>query len=587
MSTPNGCQLDGRKSTAKRRWRSPLAVFTSAIALAGTGIGLVAASGTAAAAPLPAANANVTSAILSTDKTEMTVHLTGTGFAPNEPFAVYAAGNDGVTYSTDTSSLKYKTSEEPQSTANGTMDADVLLATDSPSAKGPKTVTVTGFLDDASAPDNQNFGPVGPVTVTKASPPPPSCDSKKKDSDGSSTAWYSDVKFKIGTTSYANYTAALTAAKPGQTIVATGTATIPKGCTSNTFNALYMQPGATLQTQVLLDQDTTTLTGTGNPQTFSVKVTLPSSGTGEGQLCGKIVLQGDSGVGSVITDFHNGTYGPRKFGNGYTGLITKDFGSCETPPPPHAGPPQLSASAGSCSAANGSSGSINWTATNPKDGAGTDHYTVVTLMGDTVVKEQLVDVPDGQSVSGSVTGLKPGTYTVFVVASNEQKSSSVQVTVGTCPPPVTPPTPVINVTATLHFACAANGYANANAVVDSTGSTESFGAEVVVNGKQWAHAMLPPNSTWTPKLTNVPDGATIVVNAADVQRAVVKVTGCTQAPGPKTGPTGTPQHPLAPPSGGYLSMWQRPVTWFAVGALLILAGLGLGGFGVIASRREA
>ncbi|HVS58330.1 MAG TPA: hypothetical protein VHD60_01175 [Candidatus Saccharimonadales bacterium] len=570
-----------RPSKWGKKERRFLASLATAGALAGTSAGLVASAGTAAASPLPPANANVTSAVLSADKTEMTIHLTGTGFAPNEEFGVNATGNDGVTYSTDTSSIKYATDEEPASKADGTMDADVLLATTTPSAKGPKTITVTGFLDDSSAPDNQNFGPVGPVKVTKATPPPV-C---KKDSDASSLAWYSNVVFKIGTTTYSNYTKALTAAKPGDTIVATGTANIPEGCTSNPFNALYMQPGATLQTQVLLDHHTDTLTGTGRPQTFSESATLPSSGTGEGQLCGTIVMQGDSGVGEVITDFHNGTYGDRKFANGYTTRITKDFGSCEQPPPPQAGAPQLSASAGSCSASNGASGSLNWTAVNPKDGAGTDHDTVVTLMGNTVVKEQQIDVADGASVPGSVTGLKSGTYTVFVVSSNEQKSAHVSVTVGICPPPVTPPTLVIKATANITFACAENGYATANVTVDSTGSTESFEVQALVNGVKWAsHNMT--GDVWNKQLTHVPDGATIVVNgAADAVLGVKHVTGCTEAPGPKvTPPTGTPQQPLPPATDGYLSIWQRPMTWFAVGGILLLV---VGGYGVVAYRREA
>jgi len=167
---------------------------------------------------------------------------------------------------------------------------------------------------------------------TSASPSPSptptqtSCDSSKKDSDGSSKVWYSDLKWN----GESDAQAALDAVQPGGTIVLTDDVNVPANCTSESFGALYLVPKT--GNQVLLDSDTTV---NGNKK--SLTVTLPTV-PNDLIACGtKYTLQYDSGVGEVLPIIGTDQgktykYGVRKFDNGY-GTRTFTAPPCPTQSP--------------------------------------------------------------------------------------------------------------------------------------------------------------------------------------------------------------------------------------------------------------
>ena len=365
-------------------------------------------------------------------------------------------------------------------------------ATHTYSSGGSFTVTVTAKNDSGTDTASK-------IVTVSQTPPPPTC---KSDSNGSSQVYYSNLEWG----GLSNYGAALKAAKPGDSIQLTGTVTVPEGCTTDAFDALYLQPQGTTK---LVDQQplshSTATYGAGTHQ-VQLTVTLPTSGTGEGQLCGKQEIQPDSGTGAYIADFHNGDYGSRKFANGFSGLVTVDFGSCEQPP-------------------------LKVTATAPTFyevcGTANDAYTVPSLV--TGVKEY--DVNGTAKPGGTYAG--SGTVNITAVADEGYaltgtSSWSYTFTNVACPQPVNP---VLKVHATGTFVCMANGFADASGTVDLSGSTEGASAEAV-DGNQRTSQTIAAGGTWDWTLKHVPDSSTIAVNVADAPQLTIHVTGCSMPPGP-------------------------------------------------------
>jgi hypothetical protein len=347
--------------------------------------------------------------------------------------------------------------------------------------------------------------------------------------------------FKIGTTTYPNYTKALTAAKPGQTIVATGTANIPANCTSNPFNALYMQPGATLQTQVLLSHGTAALTGTGNPQTFSVTATLPSSGTGEGQLCGKIVMQGDSGVGVVITDFSKGTYGDRKFANGYTSRITKDFGSCEQPSPPS---------------------SITATAPTHTDSCGTanDTYTIPSQDGVAYKVDGTTTTAGTHHGSGTVnitataTGSHPLTGTT---------TWSFTFTNVACSTPTPPVVYTFSPYGVLHSQCMPGEIGKGEVTGRLGNDSQGSGYIALSEGQKGGEQFFRPNTVQEVDLVGLAPGTVVIASyydSSDTQVVLAEATVPSSCVGTSSSPSAAPSTFTQAPSPNPSVSGQKPVT---------------------------